>query len=501
LDALYYDVHTSNEGAVVPIIEGPVSADDVAEWSRTADVVIIGLGIAGASAALEALRAGAEVLVLERASAGGGASALSQGQFYLGGGTAVQQACGYEDSPEEMYRFLRAVTTTDEDDKLRVFCEGSVEQFDWLEELGVPFAREAYRQKAVYTRTGEGLLSTGNEKVWPFREQARPAARGHQVSGDGDISGGHVAMTAILGRVAQEQIPVVCEANVIALVQDDGGRVVGVKVRKDGVDSYVQARSGVVLAAGSFNLNDDVTSVNMPLFSAYGKPLGEPTNDGAGLMLGRTVGVAERGMHGLVATASIYPPEDLIKGIVVNAQGRRFVAEDVYHGRMAHHIARQPDAKAFLILDEEIFGYPKHGSHTFIDAFETVSEMEAALGMPDGALAQTLAEYNGNIADGADAEFHKHADWLKQLQPPYAVFEISIPRSDYHWMSLGGLATDADGRALREDGTAVPGLYAAGACTSHLAQDGDEYASGMSLAGGSLFGRRAGAHAAAMARV
>ena len=252
-----------------------------------------------------------------------------------------------------------------------------------------------------------------------------------------------------------------------------------------------------MLAAGSFNLNADIIAENMPLFAEYGKPLGEPTNDGAGLLLGRTVGVAERGMQGLIATASIYPPEDLIKGIVVNADGARFVAEDVYHGRMSHYIARQPGAKAFLVLDEEIFGYPKHGSHTFIDAFETVQEMEAALAVPAGSLSDTLDRYNADVAAGEDAQFHKGGEWLKVLTAPYAVFEISVPTSDYHWMSLGGLVTDADGRALREDGTPVPGLYAAGACTAHLPQDGDEYASGMSLAAGSIFGRRAGAHAAA----
>ena len=480
----------------MPVIEGPFSTDDVPTWDRTADVVVIGLGIAGASAALEAHRAGADVIVLERAGAGGGASALSQGQFYLGGGTDVQTACGYEDSADNMYAFLRAVTTTDEEDKLRVFCESSVAQFDWLESLGVPFNREAYTHKAVYTRRGEGLLTTGNEKVWPFRDEAVPAPRGHQVSGDGDISGGNVAMRAVLGAVEKEQVPVVYEANVIGLVQDDGGRVVGVKMRKDGADAFVQARNGVVLAAGSFNLNEEVTAEHMPLFSEYGKPLGEPTNDGAGLLLGRTVGVAERGMEGLVATASIYPPEDLIKGIVVNANGERFMPEDAYHGRMAHTIARQPEAKAFLILDEEIFGYPKHGSHTFIDAFETIEEMEAALGVPSGGLARTLDHYNSDVAAGEDTDFHKHPDWLKQLHAPYAVFEISIPRSDYHWMSLGGLVTDVHGRALRADGSPVPGLYAAGACTNHLAQDGDEYASGMSLAAGTIFGRRAGLHAA-----
>jgi succinate dehydrogenase/fumarate reductase flavoprotein subunit len=480
----------------MPVIEEPVDVTRIRGWDRSADVVVVGLGIAGACAALEAQGAGADVLVIERAGAGGGASALSQGQFYLGGGTAVQTACGYADSPEEMYRFMRAVTTTDEEEKLRIFCEESVAQFDWLEAQGVPFARVAYTHKAVYTRTGEGLLTTGNEKAWPFRERAVPAPRGHQVSGEGDISGGYVAMRAILSTVEREQVSVLYDANVIAFVQAADGSIVGVKMRKDGVDELVEARKGVILAAGSFNLNADITAENMPLFTEYGKPLGEPTNDGAGLLLGRTVGVAERGMQGLIATASIYPPEDLVKGIVVNAKGERFVAEDVYHGRMSYYVAQQPDAKAFLILDEEIFAYPKHGSHTFINAFESVDEMEAALGVPEESLARTLADYNADIAHGEDSAFHKHPDWLKVLEAPYAVFEISIPRSDYHWMSLGGLVTDAHGRALREDGTPVPGLYAAGACTSHLPQDGDEYASGMSLAAGSIFGRRAGAHAA-----
>lgn len=481
----------------MPVIEPPTRAADVPEWDRTVDLVVVGFGIAGACAALEAHRAGAEVLVLERAGAGGGASALSQGQFYLGGGTDVQTACGYEDSPENMYAFLRAVTTTTDEASLRVFCEQSVAHFDWLESLGVPFTREAYTHKAVYVRSGEGLLTTGNEKVWPFREQARYAPRGHQVSGSGSIPGGYVAMQAVLGTAQSEGVPVRYETAVTGLVVDDDGRVVGVKARHDGADSFVGGRKGVVLAAGSFNLNADITGEHMPLFSRYGKPLGEPTNDGAGLLLGRTVGVAEHGMAGLVATASIYPPEDLIKGIVVNANGKRFMPEDAYHGRMANLIAKQPGALAYLIVDEEIFGYPQHGSHTFVDGFEDVAAMEERLDVPPGSLERTLTAYNADAVAGEDTAFHKHPDWLKVLSAPYAVFDISIPHSDYHWMSLGGLWTDESGRALKGDGTPVPGLYAAGACAAHLAQDGDEYASGMSLAAGSLFGRRAALHAVA----
>lgn len=476
------------------IVEQPVAESSVTTWECTADVVVVGLGVAGASAALEAHRAGLDVVVIERASAGGGASALSQGIFYLGGGTGVQTACGYEDSAENMYAFLRSATSTTDEESLRVFCDESVEEFDWLEAQGVPFKREAYTGKAVYIRTGEGLLSTGNEKVWPFREAATPVPRGHQVSGDGDISGGYVAMRALLATFDKEAVPALYETAVVALVIDDDGRVVGVKCRQGAREFYVRGRLGVVLAAGSFNLNADITAENMPLFAQYGKPLGEPTNDGAGLMLGTSVGVATSGMHGVCATASIYPPADLIKGIVVNAEGVRFMPEDAYHGRMATNIAKQTDAKAFLILDEEIFGYPKHGSHTFIDAFETADEMAAAIGVPADALSATIERYNADAAAGDDTQFHKYKEWLKVIEAPYAVFEISIPRSDYHWMSLGGLRTNLHGQALREDGSPVPGLYAAGACTAHLAQDGDEYASGMSLAAGSLFGRRAARH-------
>ena len=472
------------------IVESPVLVEQVPAWDHSATLVVIGLGVAGACAGLEAHRGGTDVLVLERASGGGGASALSQGIFYFGGGTDVQAACGYHDSVENMYDFLRAVTSTEDEQSLRVFCEQSVEQFDWLEAQGVPFKREAFKGKAVYIRTGEGLLITGNEKVWPFRDTAAPVSRGHQVSGSGEISGGSVAMQALLSTVGAEQVPVMYDTAVTALVVD-GKRVVGVKARKQGKDLYVRATGGVLIAAGSFNLNEEIIHANMPIYAQYGKPLGTPQNDGAGLLLGQSVGGATQGMHGVCATASIYPPADLIKGIIVNANGERFVPEDAYHARTAHYINLQPGARAYLILDEEIFDYPKHGSHVFMDAYETVNEMAQALGVPADTLQATLDEYNHDAHAGVDARFHKHADWLKPLHAPYAVFNISITSSDYHWMSLGGLWTNADAQVLDQAGTPIAGLYAAGASASHLAQDGDEYASGMSLAAGSLFGRRA----------
>lgn len=472
------------------IVEAPLSADSVT-FDRSADFVVVGLGIAGASAALESAALGVDVLVIERASGGGGASALSQGIFYFGGGTALQKDVDQDEDVENYRAFMEAMITTPDRDKLTAYVDESVDAFAWLEEQGVPFKREAYHDKAVYIRSGEGLLSTSNEKVWPYRDIAKPVMRGHQVSGKGDISGGSVAMDAVLTTVKEREIPAIYDAAVVALVTDATGRVVGVKARKEGKDLFVEARKGVLLAAGSFNLNEEITSKHMPTFAKYGKPLGTPQNDGAGLLLGESVGGASQGMHGTVPTASIYPPPELIKGILVNANGERFVAEDAYHGRTAVYTEKQPGHRAYLILDEEIFGYPKHGSHIFLDAFETVEEMAAAMDVPADELQRTLDEYNANAAKGEDPQFHKYAGWIKVLEPPYAVFNLSIPTSDYHWMSLGGLRTDVNSHVLDASGAPIPGLYAAGACTSHLPQDGDEYGSGMSLGAGVIFGRRA----------
>ena len=159
-------------------IPATISPEVVPAWEREADVIVVGQGVAGTCAALEAHRAGADVLVIERASGGGGASAISSGIFYLGGGTAVQQAAGYEDSADNMADFLMASCDPLDPNATRDFCNDSVAHFDWLEEQGVPFERSYYPGKAVYLLTSECLMWTGNEKAWPYNKAATPAPRG-----------------------------------------------------------------------------------------------------------------------------------------------------------------------------------------------------------------------------------------------------------------------------------------------------------------------------------
>ncbi|KAA1250931.1 FAD-dependent oxidoreductase, partial [Mycobacterium simiae] len=166
-----------------------VNAYAVKTWSDDVDVVVIGFGIAGGCAAVTAAAAGARVLVLERAAVAGGTTSLAGGHFYLGGGTAVQQATGHPDSPDEMYKYLVAVSRKPDHTKIRAYCDGSIEHFNWLEDLGFQFERSYFPGKAVIQPNTEGLMYTGNEKVWPFLLTAVPAPRGHKVPVPGDTGG------------------------------------------------------------------------------------------------------------------------------------------------------------------------------------------------------------------------------------------------------------------------------------------------------------------------
>lgn len=475
-----------------------VALAEVPGWECEVDVIVAGQGVAGTCAALEAHRAGAEVLVIERASGGGGASAMSSGIFYLGGGTAVQDAAGYADDADQMAAFLMASCDPLDPNATMAFCRDSKDHFDWLETQGVPFERTYFAGKAVYLLDTTCLMWTGNEKAWPYREVARPAPRGHKVAGAGENAGA-VGMQALLAACEAEGVPAIYDSAVIALVKDGEGRVVGVRVKQSGGTFFVRARRGVVIACGSHNMCTPLLEQHLPLLSATSEPLGIPSNDGAGVRLGMSAGAHAVAMDGVIPTASIYPPGQLIKGIVVNRNGERFVAEDVYHGRLANFVMEQPGQAAYLIVDSEIFAYPEIPSarHALVDGWETVEEMEAGLAMPAGSLSRTLADYNADAAAGNDTRFHKHSDWLKPLtEGPWAAFDISFDKSTYLFITLGGIKTDEVGRALDLHSNAIPGLYVVGASAAHIPRTGKAYASGLSLGPGSYFGRRAGRHAA-----
>ncbi|BCQ09099.1 putative fumarate reductase/succinate dehydrogenase [Mycobacterium heckeshornense] len=481
-------------------IPAAVNANEVTSWSDDVDVVVIGFGIAGGCAAVSAAAAGARVLVLERAAAAGGTTAMAGGHFYLGGGTAVQQATGHPDSPDEMYKYLVAVSRDPDYEKIRAYCDGSVEHFNWLEGLGFQFERSFYPEKAVIQPNTEGLMYTGNEKVWPFFEKAVPAPRGHKVPVPGDTEGAKLVIDLLLKRAESLGVEIRYETGATQLVVDGSGAVTGVVWKHFTETGAVKAKS-VIIAAGGFVMNKAMVAAYTPKLAEKPFVLGNTYDDGLGIRLGMSVGGATEHMDQVFITAPAYPPAILLTGIIVNKFGKRFVAEDSYHSRTSGFVMDQPDSVAFLIVDEAHLQRPHVPLVPLIDGWETVAEMEAALGIPEGNLVATLERYNEFAARGEDPDFHKQPEFLApQDKGPWGAFDLSLGKAMYAGFTLGGLSTSVDGQVLRDDDTVIPGLYAVGACASNIAQDGKGYASGTQLGEGSFFGRRAGAHAAAAAR-
>ena len=118
----------------------PCDLAEVTAWDDEADVVVVGFGAAGSAAAYTAAEAGARVIVTERTGGPGGAAALAEGIVYLGGGTPIQQACGFPDTTENMFSYMMAACGPDPDeDKIARYCAESLGHFDWLVARGVPF--------------------------------------------------------------------------------------------------------------------------------------------------------------------------------------------------------------------------------------------------------------------------------------------------------------------------------------------------------------------------
>src|SRR5690348_4364074 len=483
------------------VIPDLLPASALADAAERYDVVVAGFGIAGGCAALEAARADARVLLLERAAVHGGTTCMAGGHFYLGGGTAVQRATGHEDSAEEMYKYLVAASKEPEHDKIRAYCAGSVEHFGWLESLGFEFERSFFPGKAVIQPGTEGLMFTGNEKVWPFRDQARPAPRGHKVPVPGDTGGAKLVMDLLRDRIGEADVEVRYDTGAASLVTDESGAVVGLAWRSFGGTGVI--RSGAtVIAAGGFVMNPEMVAEYTPALhtSTPGAKLitlGSTYDDGLGIRLGMSAGADLRHMDEPFITAPFYPPPVLVTGLIVNSRGERFVAEDSYHARTSHFILEQEGAAAYLIVDSAHLEQPAMPLVPLLDGYETVAAMEAGLGVPAGSLGKTLARYNGFAARGQDPDFGKSADWLAaQDQGPWAVFDLRPGHALYAGFTLGGLSVTVDGQVRRPDGSVIAGLYAAGACASNIAQDGKGYVSGAQLGEGSFFGRRAGRHAA-----
>jgi 3-oxo-5alpha-steroid 4-dehydrogenase len=469
----------------------PLTLAEVGPFDVETDVVVVGFGAAGSCAAHAAREGGVDVLVVERASGSGGAAALSEGIVYLGGGTPVQTACGFEDSVDNMVRYLMAACGPEPDEaKVVAYAEGSLEHFDWLVARGVEYDPRLDLETQMAPAGTEGLVWSGGEDAWPFNEIAVPAPRGHLAKTR--RSTGWLLMQKLTEATVAAGVEVSYDTRVERLIVEDG-RVVGVVATRYGQPVTVKAHRGVMLTAGGFIWNDDMLRRHAPTLLRGTWKVGTEADDGRGIEMAQAVGARVKNMHAGEVALPIIPPRRLIEGIIVDGLGQRFINEDTYMGRVGQAALYQRDATCFLVIDEA--GYePNWMGLEASWVCETVEELEQEMGLPTGSLQTTLDLYNRHAELGADPVFHKRPERVRPLVPPLGAFDLRRGSAPYAPFTLGGLETNVAGEVIDISGTPIPGLFAAGRTTAGVCSFG--YASGLSIGDATLFGRFAGAAAA-----
>ena len=457
-------------------------------WDRTVDVLVIGTGFAGLAAAFEAHRAGRRVLLLDKRRIPGGNSLINGG--YLGAaGSSFQRRAGIEDGPERMLDdMLRAGRELNHRALARTVCERSVETLDWvIDEFGVEF-HEVPR-----------LLG------------GHSAARSHRTRNDS----GSGIVRPMLDRLEAEEVPLLTEQRMDALVRDDAGHVVGLRVvaegeAADGSARHLRARHGVVLAAGGFSsdvayrqvqdprLGPELSHTNRsgsdarPLLAAAGA--GAVTLQESWIQLGPWASPDERG----IGVGSTFNIESAFPyGILVDpATGKRIVDELADRKTRAdailetgHPCVALCDARAAeredqlaLLLEQGV-----------VRRFDDLEALARAWEMPEGALQDTLERYNGFVRAGTDAAYGKRIleDAAPIAEPPF--YAIRTWPKVHH--TMGGVHIDAEARVIGHDLNPVPGLFAAGEITGGV--HGAVRLGSCAVTDCLVFGRIAGRHAAA----
>ena len=531
----------------------PLVVEDAegAQWDDVADLVVVGLGAAGIAAAIEARERGADVVLLDRFE-GGGATAISGGVFYAGGGTHIQEEAGVEDTVENMYRYLSMeVQDAVSDETLRNFCETSAANVRWLTDRGVPFLPTLCPVKTSYPTNEYHLYYSGNETFPPYSEHAKPAQRGHRP--DGGAFPGASIIEPLRQTAIEKGVRIQLQARVSRLIVDGSGRVVGIECqhipsdvwrgfhqrlhrfetavakvatglagwlrrRCDGIENRhseprrIRCRQGAVLCAGGFIFNREMVAEHVPEF-VPGLPLGTAGDDGMGIRLGQSVGGKLEHMHRASAWRFLYPPNAFAEGVLINGKGERFANEFWYGAKIGEAMVEENHGVATLIIDENLKKLAHEQSkpgklqwfqraaalmNLYLNCKKAkdVDALAEMLDVPRDALQKTLDEYNAAAQGKRSDRFHKAGDSMHPFREgPYYAIDCSLGSKRHLCavMTLGGLAVDEEtGQVLSENGGVIPGLYAAGRNAVGICSR--QYVSGLSIADCIYSGLRAARH-------
>ena len=487
-----------------------------------ADVVIIGAGGGGLSAALEAVNQGAShVIVLEMTARTGGALNYTSGSMSAAG-TIIQKEEGIEDSVES---YIADIMKNGSDfggqpslELVTLYANQAAEVFDWLYESGLK------------DNTYSVDRATGNRAVFAPEHALYSVQRTYKPSPDDKTkykSAAHEVLDTLVN--ADERITVLTNTKATELVANDKGQVLTVVAEgPDGEVSYTASKA-IIVCTGGYSANGKLMAQYVPYGEEY-LAGGAPGSDGNGLLLMQKVGGAlnEASMSAIPTFPMGLQSKDNPKtgsiantytwktgGIVVNQEGKRFCNETESNPAVREvALEEQPGAVQYDIFTDKILedlraangayfydayfaeeGQP--GAHVKVTA-GSIGELAEKIGVPAENLAATVEAYNAAVEAGGTDEFGRLYDGTKTTYN-LAVNKIegdtyyAVPLHALCVMTLGGITANENMQVLDENGTPIPGLYAAGEVVGGIW--GKFVSGGTGVMGPIVFGKIAARHA------
>lgn len=478
-------------GADVEALKAPAekaAAVEKTETEQTTDILVIGAGVAGMSAALAARESGLEVTVIDKMAAVGGTTNLAGGILVSVGSELFKDNRLDSDSLEAVLAYWKAhmaksgVDSGYPDwDRLENVLADTGANVDWLVANGIEFGAEPYAGSATY-----------------------PMAL---------ANGGGAGLASMLCKSMTEKgVKLITECKGTELVLDENGAVIGAKAET--ADSVITFHAkSVILATGGISQNEELVAKYSPKLHRAGLiPTSAVSHTGDGFLMALAAGAGTfdsfaTPLFGTTvdpAFAQINPAAGgltIYGQLGVNADGMRFgneaasagwdvmdyTASDMIQNGIAPfwYIYDSSDPAVAEILESGV-------ADDVVAKGETIEELALDMHVYTSVLKYTFEAYNQAAANGEDAEFNKPAAFLKALdQAPFYAVKV-YPTT---FGSAGGVTTTEQGRVTRQDGTVIPGLYAAGEMSNRYFYN-ENYILAASLGLYSTMGHRAGAAAA-----
>lgn len=454
-----------------------VEAALAAPARETVDVLVIGAGSAGLNAAIAAKRAGAKVVLIEKHSYAGGNSMLAAGG-YNACGTPEQAKKGIKDSVESYVQDTMKGGRGKNDPKLvQILAEESAAGVKWLEDMGADMSDVKRSGGAAVARTHRphGGMSVGPHIVDVLRAQADKEGVGARVN-----------------------------SRAVQLILDKDYKIAGAVVHGKHSGYYKIAAKAVVLATGGYGQNKDMIAFYRPTFKNMTSS-NNITSTGDGITMALNIGASMTDIdwvqaHPTVGLDSRILISETVRGVgavMVNVKGARFVNELTTRDRASDAILHQPERRAWLVFDNELYkaakmvrGYDHLG---MLKKADTVEELAKICGMDVKTLQDTVTSYNKYRKAGKDEAFGRPDMPLSIEKAPF--YAVAVAPGIHH--TMGGVAITPESEVLDIQSRPIPGLYAAGEVTGGV--HGFNRLGGNAVADTVVFGRRSGEHAAAYA--